>query len=85
MKNFEESMQRLEKLIAEMEQGGLSLDESIKRYEDGMKLLHRCEDTLRKAEQRILLLTRENEEDSQTKDGQEEAAEVPEDNEDLPF
>ena len=36
--NFEETMQELEKIVQELEKGDLNLDDSINKFEEGMKL-----------------------------------------------
>jgi exodeoxyribonuclease VII small subunit len=54
---FEESLAQLERIVHELEDGQLGLDESLGRYERGVNLLKRCYARLRQAEQRILLLT----------------------------
>src|SRR5262245_16059470 len=51
--DFEESMDRLEKIVAELESGELSLEDSIARYEEGMKLQRRLTEVLNQAEKRI--------------------------------
>ena len=51
--DFEESMDQLEKIVAELESGELSLEDSIARYEEGMKLQRRLTDVLNQAEKRI--------------------------------
>ena len=51
--DFEESMERLEKIVAELESGELSLEDSIARYEEGMKLQRRLTEVLNQAEKRI--------------------------------
>jgi exodeoxyribonuclease VII small subunit len=55
--SFEESLVELERLVRELEDGRLGLDESLSRYERGVGLIRRCHDQLRRAEQRILLLS----------------------------
>ena len=45
-KSFEQTLQRLEVLVAEMEKGELGLDEMLKRFEEGMKLAETCEKRL---------------------------------------
>lgn len=54
--SFEESMARLEELCGELEEGDLSLDESLRRYEEGVGALRRCESFLKKAEQKVRVL-----------------------------
>jgi exodeoxyribonuclease VII small subunit len=51
--DFEESMQRLEQIVSELESGELSLEDSIARYEEGMKLQRRLTEVLNQAEKRI--------------------------------
>lgn len=36
--NFEESMKKLETIVTELENGNLNLDESVKKFEEGMKM-----------------------------------------------
>ena len=55
--NFEQAMQRLEKIVEEMESGELPLEELIVRYEEGMKLVKVCQERLASAEQRIEIIT----------------------------
>lgn len=51
-------MDRLEKIVDEMETGKMPLEELIVRYEEGMKLVKTCQDRLTSAEQRIEIITR---------------------------
>lgn len=51
--SFEEGMQTLESLIASMSDGSLSLEDSMKAYEEGMALSTQLEDMLRAHEKRI--------------------------------
>jgi exodeoxyribonuclease VII small subunit len=55
--SFEESLVELERLVRELEDSRLGLDDSLARYERGVGLIRRCHDHLRQAEQRILLLS----------------------------
>jgi len=57
--NFEKDLERLEALVAELEEGGLSLDTALKRFEEGIKLWRRCEKALAAAEKRIEILTKD--------------------------
>ena len=56
--SFEESCLRLEEIIAKLEDEKLSLDESVKLYEEGMKLVVKCNKELEDAERKIKILTR---------------------------
>lgn len=53
---FEQSLDELEKLVASMEQGDLSLDDSLKAFERGIALFRQCQGALSEAEQRVNLL-----------------------------
>ena len=51
--SFEEALHRLERIAEEIEQGKIGLEESITRYEEGMKLIKQCRAILSKAEMRV--------------------------------
>ena len=51
---YEQAVKRLEEIVAKLEGGSLSLDESLKLYEEGAKLLYYCRKTLESAKQRII-------------------------------
>lgn len=53
---FEASLAQLEKLVAQLETGDLSLEESLKTFEDGIRLTRECQQALRDAEQKVQLL-----------------------------
>jgi len=56
--NFEGAMDRLEKIVEQMESGKLPLEDLIIRYEEGMKLVKTCQERLANAEQKIEIITR---------------------------
>ena len=56
-KSFESMMERLEALVEKLEGGNLSLEDSIKSFEEGMGLVKQCSSVLQEAEQRIQKLT----------------------------
>lgn len=58
--NFEDSMKNLERIATELENGNLSLDESVKKFEEGMKLAKQCNDILEQAEKKITILLEKN-------------------------
>ena len=58
--NFEQNMEELEKIIQELEKGNLNLDESIKKFEEGMKISKRCNEFLEEAEKKITILIQDN-------------------------
>lgn len=51
--NFEAAMRELEHLVDRMEQGGVSLEDSLKAFERGRALVTRCKSILEDAERRI--------------------------------
>jgi exodeoxyribonuclease VII small subunit len=58
-KSFESMMERLETLVEKLEGGNLSLEDSIKSFEEGMNLVKQCSSVLQEAEQRVQKLTRD--------------------------
>lgn len=58
--NFEDKINELEEIARELEEGNLNLDESMKKFEDGMKLSKECTNILDQAEQKIMILVNEN-------------------------
>jgi exodeoxyribonuclease VII small subunit len=57
---FEASMEELEKLVEQMEQGDISLEESLKAFERGIKLTRACQQSLQEAEQKVQILLEKN-------------------------
>ena len=55
-KTFEENMLRLEAIVAQLEKGEAPLDESLKLFEEGTKLIGECRTALDKAEQQVVKL-----------------------------
>lgn len=51
--HFETSLQRLEKIVAKIESGSLSLQDSLSQFEEGMKLAKTCQDHLNEASGKI--------------------------------
>ena len=56
--NFESAMDRLEKIVEQMESGKLPLEDLIVQYEEGMNLVKICQERLAKAEQKIEIIAR---------------------------
>ena len=54
--SFEENMDKLEKIVQELEKGDLNLDDSIKKFEEGMKISKECNKYLEDAEKKITVL-----------------------------
>jgi exodeoxyribonuclease VII small subunit len=58
--SFEQAIQRLEKIVAEMESADLPLEDILKRYEEGSRLVRFCGQKLEEAEKKIELLTKKS-------------------------
>lgn len=54
---FEDALTRLEQIVHVLEEGDIGLNESLEKYEEGVKLLRQSYDLLEKAERRIELLS----------------------------
>ena len=54
---FEEALERLEKIVADLEEGQIGLSQSLARYEEGIALLKQCHGLLEGAELRIAQLS----------------------------
>ena len=57
---FEKAMDRLEKIVEELEKGELDIDKSLGIFEEGIKMSRVCSKKLNEAEQKIEKLTRNN-------------------------
>jgi len=58
--SFELSMEQLEKIVSELESGDLSLEDSINKFEEGIKLSKMCSKMLDETEKKILMLVQDN-------------------------
>jgi exodeoxyribonuclease VII small subunit len=54
--DFEKKLSRLEEIVAKMEAGDLSLEDSLKSFEEGVKLSRECTSQLSAAEQKVKVL-----------------------------
>ena len=54
---FEDALKKLEQIVTQLDDGELSLEDSIEQYEIGMKLREHCEKLIKNAELRILKIT----------------------------
>jgi len=61
---FEQSLEELEQLVAKMEAGDLTLEQSLSAYERGVGLYRQCQQALEQAELRVKLLTDQAQPDS---------------------
>ena len=59
--DFEKALAELEQLVETMEKGDLTLEESLKQFERGVTLTRACQKALSEAEQKVRILTRDNE------------------------
>lgn len=64
-KNFEKSLSDLEQIVNKMENGDLSLEESMKHFEKGVALTRLCQSALEQAEQKVALLSTKDGDDSE--------------------
>ena len=55
--DFEQALEMLERIVTELEEGKIGLAESLKQYEEGVKLLRHCHDVLRTAQRKVELVT----------------------------
>lgn len=60
--SFEESIKKLEAIANELEAGNLNLDESVEKFEEGMKLSKECTKMLDDAEKKISILIKKDDE-----------------------
>lgn len=58
--DFEAALASLEETVRALEAGDLPLEEALKRFEEGTRLLRRCESALKAAEQRVEILLAED-------------------------
>ena len=58
--NFEASMEELESLVAAMESGELTLEESLEHFERGIRQVRNCQKALDEAEQKVQILLKES-------------------------
>ncbi|MGI6088028.1 MAG: exodeoxyribonuclease VII small subunit [Kiritimatiellia bacterium] len=59
--DFEKSLERLEKIVQEMEDGDLPLEKMMQHFEEGMRLLRFCSHKLNEVEQKIEVLIKQDE------------------------
>ena len=60
MAKFEECLERLEKVVAELEKGDVSLDRALELFDEGMKLSGSCRKELDEAEGKVEILLKRN-------------------------
>ena len=58
--DFESSLNELNAIVEKMEQGGISLEESLQQFERGIHLTRHCQKALQTAEQKVAILMEKN-------------------------
>lgn len=80
--NFEKDLERLDEIVSALEAGGLSLDDSLLIFEEGVQLSKRCGQTLSAAEKKIEVLTKNAEGELETEPFEDDKDEEGDDEED---
>jgi len=57
--SFESSLHKLETLVEQLESGEITLDETLKKFEEGMKLVEVCHARLNDAEKKLKILVKD--------------------------
>lgn len=60
--SFEEAINKLEGIVQSLETGNISLDESLRLFQEGVRLIDFCQKKLTMAEQKVSVLVQKNEE-----------------------
>ncbi len=76
--SFEKSLEDLEGIVEALEEGGLPLEDALKRFEEGIRLSRHCEKVLTAAEKKIEVLTKNADGELEAKPFGEEEAPPPE-------
>ena len=63
--SFDEAMKRLEEIVSHLEKGDIPLEESIRLFEEGSGLLALCSSQLEEAEQKVSLLRRGDDDETE--------------------
>ena len=58
--DFEASLKELENIVEQMEQGEITLEQSLQNFERGIELTRACQKALQEAEQKVQILTQQN-------------------------
>lgn len=62
--SFEDSLSELERIVADLEQGEISLDDALKQFERGINLVRHSQSKLEQAQQKVAILLNQNEDSS---------------------
>lgn len=58
--SLEESFEKLDDIIGQLQDGDMTLEDSFKKYEEGMKLIKNCSDAIDKVEKKLIVLEQGN-------------------------
>lgn len=61
--SLEESFEQLDEVIQQLQGGEMTLEESFKKYEEGMKLIKNCNDAIDKVEKKLIVLDEQEEQE----------------------
>lgn len=59
--NFESKMNKLDKIVEELEKGDINLEESLSKFEEGIKISKDCNKILEEAEKKVTILVKKEE------------------------
>ena len=59
-KSFEDQMEKLEEIVKQLEKGDLNLDDSVAKFEEGIKISKECNKILETAEKKITILVNQD-------------------------
>jgi exodeoxyribonuclease VII small subunit len=69
---FEEALKKLEKIVQDLEKGDITLDEALKKYQEGVELARLCSQRLDNAKKKIDILSKNKKGEFELKPEQEE-------------
>ena len=69
---FEKALETLNETVEQLEQGDLSLEDSLKAFEKGVKLTRECQQALKQAEQKVQILLKDQDTLSNFEEGEDE-------------
>jgi len=72
---FEEALKKLEKIVDDLEDGNLSLDDSLEKYEEGIRLAKMCAKKLEVAKKKVEILLKSDDGDAKLEPFDEKLAE----------
>jgi exodeoxyribonuclease VII small subunit len=73
---FESTVKRLESIVHELESGDLTLDEALKKFQEGVKLSKLCSNKLDETEKKVSILLKDEEGDVRAEPFQDESSKL---------